>query len=184
MTPRELLRDILDIFRDIARRMVLFAVNVLPGSPGNRITDLGKRALLLLLGIRVGAKCQVSEGFYVSGFGRVLFGRACSIGSGFRIWNFTEFSVGDRLLASHHVTVICGTHTADEMRSNVSGPIRIGNDVWIGANVLIVGPADIGDSAIIGANSFVTGIVPKGARYGGSPAKPLKSGQQEMEKLQ
>lgn len=173
MTLRALLRDVHDIFRDIARRIILLAVNLLPGSPGNRITEAGKRSLLAILGARVGAECQVSGGFYVFSFGKVRFGRGCRIGSGFKIWNFAEFTVGECLLASHHITVICGTHTADAARSNISGPVRIGNDVWIGANVLIVGPAEIGDGAIIGANSFVTGVVPAGACYGGSPARSL-----------
>ena len=175
MTPRELLRDLFDIARDIAKRTVLLAVNLLPGTPGNHITEASKRALLSLIGVRVGASSQVSGGFYVFAFGKVRFGAGCRIGSGFRIWNFTDFSAGDRLLASHGVTVICGTHTVDEARSNVPGPVSIGDDVWIGANVLIVGPAEIGNGAILGANSFVSGVVPAGARYGGSPAKPLKS---------
>lgn len=176
MTLRPLLRDLYDIFRDIARRIVLLAVNLLPGSPGNQITETGKRALLSLLGTRIATDCQVSGGFYVFSFGKVSFGRGCRIGSGFKIWNFVEFTVGERLLASHHVTIICGTHTADAARSNIAGPVRIGHDVWIGANVLIVGPANIGDGAIIGANSFVTGDVPAGARYGGSPARSLRRG--------
>lgn len=173
MTIRRFLRDMYDIFRDIIRRLNLLAVNILPGSPGNHITGMGKRSLLSFLGVHVGTNCQVSGGFYVFCFGRVRFGRDCSIGSNFKIWNFDIFNVGDRLLASHNITVICGTHTTDITRSNIAGPVRIGNNVWIGANVLIVGPADIGDGAIIGANSFVTGNIPGGARYGGSPAKLL-----------
>lgn len=168
-----LIRDVYDIFRDIARRSNLFALNLLPGTPGNRITETCKRALLLLQGIRVGTECQVSGSFYVFSFGKVRFGRGCRIGSNFKIWNFADFVVGERLLASHNITIICGNHTSDADRSDISGPVSIGDDVWIGANVLIVGPADIGDGAIIGANSFVTGIVPAGACFGGSPARPL-----------
>lgn len=179
MTLRTLLTDLYDIIRDIVRRFVLLSVNLLPGSPGNRITEAGKRALLSLLGTHIGEDCQVSGGFFVLCFGRVRFGQGCRIGSHFKIWNFVEFSAGDRLLASHHVTIICGTHTPDTARSNIAGPVRIGNDVWIGANVLIVGPANIGDGAIIGANSFVTGDVPSGARYGGSPARPLRRAAKE-----
>jgi maltose O-acetyltransferase len=174
MTFRSLFRDIYDIFRDMAKRIILLAVNLLPGSPGNQITEAGKRGMLFLLGTKIGPECQVSGGFYVFAFGKIRFGRGCRIGSGFKIWNFVEFTVGERLLASHHVTVICGTHTADAARSNIAGPVHIGNDVWIGANVLIVGPADIGDGVIIGANSFVTGTVPAGSRYGGSPARSLR----------
>jgi maltose O-acetyltransferase len=176
MTIRSLFRDIYDILKDIFKRLILFTVNFLPGSPGNHITEVGKRSLLFLLGTKIGQECQVSGGFYVFTFGKVRFGRGCRIGSDFKIWYFVEFSVGERLLASQHVTVICGTHTADDARLNIAGPVRIGNDVWIGANVLIVGPADIGDGSVIGANSFVTGTVPAGSRFGGSPARSLRRG--------
>lgn len=175
MSSRILIRNIFDIVRDIVKRLILLVVNLVPGTPGNSITDACKRKLLSLLGVHVGVDSQVSSGLYVFCFGRVRFGRECSIGSNFQIWNFADVCVGDRLLASHNVTVICGTHSADVNRFNIAGPVNIGNDVWIGANVLIVGPATIGDGAIIGANSFVSGMVPAGGRYGGSPAKSLSS---------
>jgi acetyltransferase-like isoleucine patch superfamily enzyme len=168
------LNDLYDIARDCIRRILLMAVNLTPGSPGNRLTELMKRALLSVIGIRVSRGCQVSGDFYVFSFGKVRFGRGCRIGSCFKIWNFVELSVGDRLLASHNITIICGTHATDGTRSNIAGPVRIGDDVWIGANVLIVGPAEIGDRSIIGANSFVTGNVPPGARFGGTPARQLR----------
>jgi maltose O-acetyltransferase len=175
MIFRSIARDLFDIFHDSARRFALMIVNLLPGSPGNKITQAGKRAILAMGGIFVGKKSQVSGGFYVFDFGRVHFGQHCKIGSNFQIWNFKELHVGDRLLASHNITVICGTHDTDLFRTNIPGPVYIGNDVWIGANVLIVGPAEIGDGVIIGANSYVTGVVPAGCKYGGSPAKLLNS---------
>lgn len=50
----------------------------------------------------------------------------------------------------------------------------IGNDVWVGANVIIARGVKIGDGAIIGANSLVINDVPPYAIVGGSPAKVLK----------
>lgn len=55
-----------------------------------------------------------------------------------------------------------------------NGPIKIGNDVWIGAHCVILSGAIIGDGAIIAANSVVTGTIPPYAIAGGSPAKVLK----------
>lgn len=53
-------------------------------------------------------------------------------------------------------------------------PIEIGNDVWIGSNVIIMDGIHIGDGAIIGANSVVTKDVPDYAIVGGVPAKIIK----------
>lgn len=54
------------------------------------------------------------------------------------------------------------------------GPIVIGNDVWIGAQCVILSGAEIGDGAIIAANSVVTGKIPPYAIVGGTPAKVIK----------
>jgi len=52
--------------------------------------------------------------------------------------------------------------------------IRIGNDVWIGANVLIMDGVTIGNGAIIGAHSLVVSNVPDYAIIGGVPGKVIK----------
>lgn len=52
--------------------------------------------------------------------------------------------------------------------------ITIGNDVWIGARVIIMDGVTIGDGAIIAANSVVTKDVPDYAVAGGVPAKIIK----------
>lgn len=50
----------------------------------------------------------------------------------------------------------------------------IGNDVWIGANVVILDGIKIGDGAIIAAGAIVTKDIPSYAIVGGVPAKILK----------
>jgi len=51
---------------------------------------------------------------------------------------------------------------------------EIGNDVWIGENVIIKGGVKIGDGAIVGMGAVVTKDVPPYAIVGGVPAKVLK----------
>ena len=52
--------------------------------------------------------------------------------------------------------------------------IRIGNDVWIGANVLIMDGVTVGNGAIIGAHSLVVRNVPDYAIIGGVPGEVIK----------
>ena len=51
----------------------------------------------------------------------------------------------------------------------------IGNDVWIGANAVVLRNVAIGDGAVIGAGSVVTKDIPAYSIAVGSPAKVVKS---------
>lgn len=53
-------------------------------------------------------------------------------------------------------------------------PITIGNDVWIGANAIIVDGIQIHDGAIIAAGAVVTKDVPAYAIVGGVPASIIR----------
>jgi len=50
----------------------------------------------------------------------------------------------------------------------------VGNDVWIGANVIILAGVKVGNHTIIAAGSVVTNDVPDYAIVGGNPAKVIK----------
>lgn len=54
------------------------------------------------------------------------------------------------------------------------GDIRIGNDVWIGFEAVILAGVTIGDGAIIGTRALVTKDVPPYTIVGGVPARPIK----------
>ncbi|HAK64112.1 MAG TPA: chloramphenicol acetyltransferase [Alphaproteobacteria bacterium] len=51
------------------------------------------------------------------------------------------------------------------------GPVRIGNDVWIGARAIILSGVTIGDGAVIGAGSVVARDAPPYAIMAGNPAQ-------------
>ena len=51
---------------------------------------------------------------------------------------------------------------------------KIGNDVWIGTNVVVLRGVKVGDGAVLAAGAIVTKDVPDYAIVGGVPAKVLK----------
>ena len=52
-------------------------------------------------------------------------------------------------------------------------PIKIGNDVFIGANSIILKGVSIGDRVIVGAGSVVTKSIPNDEIWAGNPAKKI-----------
>lgn len=54
------------------------------------------------------------------------------------------------------------------------GPIVIGDDVWLGYNVVVLSGVTIGDGAVIGAGAVVNANVPPGAIAVGNPARVVK----------
>ena len=54
-------------------------------------------------------------------------------------------------------------------------PIKIGNDVWIGAHATILAGVTIGNGAVIAAGAVVTKDVPANMVVGGVPAKIIKN---------
>ena len=61
------------------------------------------------------------------------------------------------------------------MNGKNKGDVKIGNDVWIGMDTLILNGVTINDGAIIGANSVVTKDVKPYEFKAGNPATHIKS---------
>jgi virginiamycin A acetyltransferase len=61
-----------------------------------------------------------------------------------------------------------------ELEHMDSGPITVGNDVWIGARSIVLSGVTIGDGAVVGAGSIVTDDVEPYAVVAGVPAERVK----------
>ena len=53
-------------------------------------------------------------------------------------------------------------------------PIKIGNNVWIGANAVVLPGVSIGDNTVIGAGSVVTKKIPANVVAVGNPCRVLR----------
>ena len=77
----------------------------------------------------------------------------------------------------------CGFYTAGhpldaETRNKgleYAKPIRVGNDVWFGGNVVVLPGVKIGNNVVIGAGSVVTKDIPENSIAVGNPCKVIKN---------
>lgn len=79
----------------------------------------------------------------------------------------------DNLVQIGH-NVIVGRHCIIVSQTGISGSSELGDFVALGGQVGVVGHLKIGAGAQIAGSSNVRGDVPAGARWGGTPAKPVR----------
>lgn len=94
----------------------------------------------------------------------------------------SKIVLGDNLLMGPGVKIFSLNHGINAgIPMNIQPPtekdVIIGNDVWLGANTVVVAGVTIGDGAIVAAGSVVTKDVPEYTIVGGNPAKMIKKRQ-------
>lgn len=99
---------------------------------------------------------------------KIIIGDNCSFGA--------NTAIGD---TDFHSLNYMDRRVNDIAKIN-SSPIEIGNDVFVGANTIILKGIKIGDRAIIGAGSVVTKHIPPDEIWAGNPARFLKINSKEV----
>ena len=109
-------------------------------------------------------------------FFNTSIGKFCSIGPGVRCG--MGFHPSNTFVSTHPIFFSTNKQAqitfADKNYFTEALPIEIGNDVWIGANVIILDGVRIGNGAILGAGAVITKDVPDYAIAVGVPAKVIK----------
>lgn len=89
----------------------------------------------------------------------------------------TQVSIGKGVLIAPNVTITTTGHPVDpELRKKgmYSFPVTIGDNVWLGAGVIILPGVTIGENSVIGAGSVVTKNIPANVIAFGVPCKVIR----------
>jgi acetyltransferase-like isoleucine patch superfamily enzyme len=135
--------------------------------------------------VSIGRKCRIEHDVYFH-FDNIyqpgpsiLIGDGCFIGSGcefnislrIEIGNYCQIASGTRFVDHNHGTAF-GTLIFEQLCT--SSKISIGEDVWIGANAVILEGVEIGSGAVVAAGAVVTRPVPSNAIVAGVPARIIR----------
>lgn len=128
-------------------------------------TEEGRRRILRDLGYKVGNRTRFNCDLYFVGTEPYLveIGENCL------------FASGCHLMTHDGGVKVLNTLGYFDKRHDKMGRIKIGNNVYVGMNSIILGNVLIGDNVIIGANSIVTRNVPSNSVVVGSPARVICS---------
>ncbi len=120
--------------------------------------------------LRVKHNCDVSPNIRVGDFSE--FGQHCLIHADVTLGSYVIMGPNDKIYTRNHIFNDLKKPIA--LQGKNSKPTRIGDDVWIGANVVITAGVNVGSHSIIAAGSIVTKDVPDYAMVGGNPAVLIK----------
>ena len=126
-----------------------------------------------------GENCYIELPFRANWGGcHVHFGSGIYANSNLTLVDDGHIYVGDKVMFGPNVTVATANHPIDpglRLRAmQYNRDVYIGENVWIGAGVIIVPGVRIGKNSVIGAGSIVTKDVPENVVAVGNPCRVLR----------
>ncbi|WP_328768508.1 acyltransferase [Devosia sediminis] len=127
-------------------------------------------------------RLELGEQSWIAGHalvrGEATFGAHCTVNPYAMISG--KVTCGNGVRIASHVSLVGFNHGYDDpdtpiyLQKHETRGITIGDDVWIGANAVVVDGVTIGKGAVIAAGAVVSKDVPPMAIVGGVPAKVLR----------
>lgn len=145
-----------------------------------RPNQLEKREQLLKqMFAEIGKDCYIEPPLRCNWGGKhVHFGNGVYANFNLTLVDDAHIFVGDNVMFAPNVVVAGATHPISPSLRAKKGqynlPVKICNNVWIGASAVILPGVTIGENSIIGAGSVVTKDIPPNVIAVGNPCKVLR----------
>lgn len=136
--------------------------------------------LRTFFGAKVGRRVVYYAGIFLFTGRRLVVGDDVDFAAGVTVTTDGGLTVGDRVLIGYGAKILTRNHRIPTGlgrifdAGHVEAPVFIGDDVWIGANAIILPGVSIGPNAVVAAGSVVTKDVPAACVVAGVPARVVK----------
>jgi maltose O-acetyltransferase len=131
----------------------------------------------------VGARFEWSAPFRVLTPERVSIGDDVYLSSGMWISSLDRVVIGDRVLCGPDCMILATDHDFESVGrhsrylpvlSDPSFQVRLEDNCWLGARVIVLKGVSVGMGAVVGAGSLVVRDIPPYVVAAGNPCKPLR----------
>ena len=126
----------------------------------------------------LGENCYIESPLHTNWGRHTHFGNNVYANFNLTLVDDTDIFIGDSVMIGPNVTIATAGHPIDpELRKKVAQyniPVRIGNNVWIGAGAVVLPGVSIGENTVIGAGSIVTKDIPANVVAVGNPCRVLR----------
>jgi acetyltransferase-like isoleucine patch superfamily enzyme len=127
--------------------------------------------------IAIGRDCAIYEGAWLAvedGGGPLTIGDTTYLGHAVHVHAIDPVTIGSRCVLADGVYVTSTDHDrTDRRRTHGTGPVTIGDDVFLGQRAVVLGGVTVGSGATVAAHAVVTRDVEPGAVVAGVPARPV-----------
>ncbi len=133
--------------------------------------------------LEIGANALLEPGVWITapGAARVRIGEGTFLNMGVMVAAENLVEIGDHCMLANGCFVTDSSHRYDDPERPITwqgfqskGPTRIGENCWLGANVVVTSGVSIGERCVVGANSVVTKDVEPFSIVAGAPARTIR----------
>ncbi|EPE4787341.1 sugar O-acetyltransferase [Vibrio vulnificus] len=144
-----------------------------------RPSEMEKRtAILRDLLAEVGENCYIEPPLRANWGKHTHLGNNVYANFNLTLVDDTHIYIGNSVMIAPNVTIATAGHPIDpELRRKVAQfniPVHIKDNVWIGANSVVLPGVTIGENSVIGAGSVVTKDIPANVVAVGNPCRVLR----------
>lgn len=126
-----------------------------------------------------GEQVIIEGGFYCDYGNKISIGDRVYINAHCTVLDGGNIAIGNDCMFGPNVQLLSVGHDIDPIKRlekhSYIDDINIGNNVWLGAGVIVLAGVTIGDNSVVGAGSVVSKNVDSQSLYVGNPAVKVKS---------